>query len=540
MAARYCARCLSTFADDGPVCPNLGCSGKRPASGWSVVLGTGDILDRHYEIVRPLAVGGAGLTYLARAIDASGVAAPPDLAVKVLYAQRASGTYLRRLATEFQILQDLDHEHIVSCRGFVQRTGQEPYLVTLFEQGGSLAGYVETHGPLSIAVGVGILRQVLAALDVAHQRGIVHRDLKPDNVLLRENTEPSLVPRIRVTDFGIAKVAGGDFSKVTRSGMFVGTPEYAAPEQFRGEAATPSTDVFAAAGVLHFVLTGAAPFAFKERSDPTGCLEEMVAQLPFRESEGLARLPSERRQAVSRLLAGMTAEAPEQRWTVAQVLKALGELVGDLPTPLGTVEQTEEGARPRDVVEVPRPPVVLAPVATAAPAAPALEATPPASPRVEAKPPSKPVRTLDSDRTPASAARGDGGGWGVLGVGVVGLGALATLGVVAALAASLWWGQAEATTGAPLLGSKDPTDRAMRRTLTTQLEAAAAAFACPPGPARATLDVAPDGAITVVAVDGPTAECVAQGLRGLRFEAADRPFLRARLAFWAGQPTTTR
>jgi serine/threonine-protein kinase len=183
------------------------------------------------QITRALAVGGSGLCYLAREIDDHGEPQPPDLAIKVLYAERYSGPFLRRLATEAQILQDLNHENIVECRGFVHRSGHAPYLITLYERGGSLADYVDARGPLPPVIAAGVLRQILLALSEAHQRGVVHRDLKPQNVLLREQVEDHETPRVRVVDFGIAKVAGSN-AGLTTVGSFVGTPEYAAPEQF--------------------------------------------------------------------------------------------------------------------------------------------------------------------------------------------------------------------------------------------------------------------------------------------------------------------
>jgi serine/threonine protein kinase len=231
--SRYCARCMSTFDGDPATCPNLGCGNRRPESGWGGLLGRGDLLDRRYRVEHPLAVGGAGITYLAREVDDSGKAQGPLVAVKVLYQARASGPFLRRLSTEAQILQELAHPNIVELRGFVHRAGHEPYLVTRFEEGGNLSQHVDRHGPLPARVAAGVLRQVLLALDTAHQRGVVHRDLKPDNVLLRTHTIRSALPEVRVADFGIAKVVGGNLhSNVTRAGAFVGTPEYAAPEQF--------------------------------------------------------------------------------------------------------------------------------------------------------------------------------------------------------------------------------------------------------------------------------------------------------------------
>jgi len=231
-SALYCGRCLSTFEGNGETCPNLTCGAHRPAEGWGQLLSSGDVLDRHYKIEKCLAVGGAGLTYLACELGPDGQPIPPRLAIKILYAARASGPFLRRLSTEAQILQELAHPNIVELRGFVHRAGSEPYLVTRFEEGGSLASHVDRVGPLPAGVACGVLCQILRGLRVAHARGVVHRDLKPDNVLMSELTTEDAIPRGRIADFGIAKISGGVGDRLTRSGAFVGTPEFAAPEQF--------------------------------------------------------------------------------------------------------------------------------------------------------------------------------------------------------------------------------------------------------------------------------------------------------------------
>lgn len=329
---RYCAKCLTSFADDPPRCPNLACGGARPTNGWGDLLGPGDLLDRHYQIVRPLAVGGAGLTYLAREVDASGQAIPPDLAIKVLYAQRDAGPFLRRLANEAQILQELAHPHIVECRGFVHRAGHAPYLITLFEHGGSLSGHVDAHGPLSPRVSGAILRQILLALDTAHQRGVVHRDLKPENVLLAQPVAKDDVPHIKVTDFGIAKVQGGMAQKLTRAGAFVGTPEYAAPEQFAGQAPTPATDVFAAGALVFHLLAGHPPIHFTHRLDIEASHEELLQQLP-------PRLPAapdatDERAVLQECIDAMMRPEAAERWTVQQVIARLQGQAVPPPRPL--------------------------------------------------------------------------------------------------------------------------------------------------------------------------------------------------------------
>ena len=349
---RYCATCLTTFFDDPEKCTNLTCGEARPTPGWGVLLRPGDLLDRHYVVERVLAVGGAGLTYLARESDADGEPTGPKLAIKVLYTARDTGPFLRRLANEAQILQELAHDHIVQCHGFVQRVGQEPYLVTLFEEGGSLRQHVERVGPLPARVAVGILRQVLLALDVAHQRAVVHRDLKPDNVLLRQSVDVDELPHVRVADFGIAKVRGGLTDRLTKLGSFVGTPEYAAPEQFEGLQPTPAADLFAAGGLLWFLLTASAPVTFSSRNDLATSYEELLDQVPPQ----LLGTPHQIKdgaeiELLQEVLDHLMHHDAERRWTVHQVLRHIAplsdEALGFAAQAVSTLEITNGGAPAR-------------------------------------------------------------------------------------------------------------------------------------------------------------------------------------------------
>lgn len=485
----YCARCLNTFSDDRDACPNLSCGGPRPKAGWGLLLGEGDLLDRHYRITRPLAVGGAGLTYLAKEVDGDAHSAGPDLAIKVLYTQRDAGPFLRRLSNEAQILQELAHEHIVECRGFVQRAGHAPYLVTLFERGGSLAGHVEHHGALPAPVALSIIEQIARALEVAHQRGVIHRDLKPENVLLREPTARDEVPRIRVADFGIAKVFGGVGGRLTRLGAFVGTPEYAAPEQFEGMAPTPATDVWALGAVFYYLLTAQPPFTFKHRLDIEASYEELLSgappQLPAISGVG----PN-----VQVLLDRMMQPNHGERYTVNQVLEAIRAIRGseslrpaqstlDLGTDAGnasraalpppflahtrdvTLELTEDGApaaRPRPEITgsmpaVREPTPERPPLATASPDADAPPPMtqppppPPVSPTKAAptkpgpatKTPTPPAARMPAPPppiTPPPAKRSSGGVLGAMGAAgaLVVLGGAVVVGLIA-LGGTAWY-----------------------------------------------------------------------------------------------------
>ena len=307
--ARYCPRCLNSFREDLEQCPNLVCGRPRPSAGWGRMFGPGEIFDRSYLIERRLAQGGAGITYVARALDAEGEPAGDSLAIKVLLAARDQGPYVRRLATEAQIVQELAHPNIVQYLGFVHRPGTPPYLLTAFERGGSLYDHIVRVGPLPVRVAASIARQICWALEQAHKRGIIHRDLKPENVLLDAQVGREEVPGIRVADFGIAKVTGSLNSNLTRQGAFVGTPHYAAPEQFVGGRLTGATDIYAVGAILYFLMMGQHVLRFAHQLPPEDTFQLLCDSLPPR-----LDLPGEAAEDVAGLQAVLAASmAVEQR-----------------------------------------------------------------------------------------------------------------------------------------------------------------------------------------------------------------------------------
>jgi serine/threonine protein kinase len=399
----YCPSCLNSF-DGAPLrCPNLGCGRDRPLHGWGRILAPGELIDRHYRVDRVLALGGAGLTYLARSIDAQDRSVGPSLAIKVLFEERASGAFLRRLANEAQLLQDLDHDHIVRSRGFVQRAGSAPYLVTVYEAGGTLEGHVQQRGPLPTPVACGVLQQVLEALRIAHSAGVVHRDLKPANVLLSQPTPLGVTPWVRVADFGIAKASSPIGAGLTQAGAFVGTPEYAAPEQLEGLPPSPATDLFAAAGLLWFMLTAEPPLRPEQRNDPLAVHAQLLRQLPLQLPE--ASLEADTHARLQRALAGLSAANPQRRWSVPRTLEALGPLVQRAQRP------AEPSAPPMAAPAAPaptlgawdatilEPPPAEAPASAAAPTAQDLTCLDPEPPRPEAPRPQLPAPMPEPPRS---------------------------------------------------------------------------------------------------------------------------------------------
>ncbi len=335
-STRYCSRCLTTFEEDQERCPNLACRRPRPAAGWGRMFGPGDLFDRHYRIHNLLALGGAGVTYLAREVGGDGEEIGPRLALKVLFASRDEGPYLRRLATEAQIIQELNHANIVQYLGFVHRAGHSPYLVTRFESGGSLLDHIKRVGSMPVRQAALVARQVCWALDKAHGMGIVHRDLKPENVLLSRVVGPDEDPVVRVADFGIAKVQGALGSQ-TRVGAFVGTPQYAAPEQFIGGNPSAATDVYGVGALIYFCCMVSSVVRFADRLDPEEGHQLLVDALPptvlrsHDDPEDVRRL--------NRILEVSMDPDPLRRCTVDQLDGLLGSL-------LAGNEPDVEGARP--------------------------------------------------------------------------------------------------------------------------------------------------------------------------------------------------
>lgn|GEM_PF-2154139 len=251
LVRRYCSRCLQTIgAPDPECCGAAACRSPRPARGWPSFLPLDEVIDERFHVREILGAGGAGISY--RCIDTLD---DSDVALKVLHDDRRHGVLANRLAIEGELLELLDHPHIVGFRG-LRIVGDGPvYLATEYMPGGSLEGRLRRGGALVAQTVTRIGRQIALALDFIHSQGIVHRDLKPGNVLIEVADEATL--SVRLGDFGIARVFRGQSMAgpfgLTRTGVFIGTPEYAAPEQIRGEKGVgPAADAFALGAMLHY------------------------------------------------------------------------------------------------------------------------------------------------------------------------------------------------------------------------------------------------------------------------------------------------
>ena len=165
-----------------------------------------------------------------------------------------------------------------------------PYIVMEYLGGGSLADRIAAEGAQPLGRSLGWLRQAAAALDAAHASGIVHRDVKPANLLLDDGGQ------VHVADFGVASAA--HLASLTETGTVVGTAGYQAPEQARGERATPASDRYALAVVAFELLTGARPFA--RESTTAEALAHASAPIPPASAAQSRAAARRRRSARSR------------------------------------------------------------------------------------------------------------------------------------------------------------------------------------------------------------------------------------------------
>ncbi|QXJ24786.1 serine/threonine protein kinase [Actinomadura graeca] len=245
----------------------------------------------HYSVLQTLGEGGMGVVYLGA--DPEG----RKVAIKVLRPQVAGdATARRRLAREVDSMRRVHSPHVAEILD-ADVTADQPYIVTQYVPGRTLEEIVEESGPIYgqalQRLGVGLA----SALSAIHGAGIVHRDMKPGNVMLVDG-EPVVI------DFGIAQ--GADATRLTATGMVIGTPGYLAPEIIEGEDAGPPSDVHAWAGTLAYAATGRPPFGsgtfesiFYKIMQGTPDLDGVPdAMLPVLRS-AMARNPVERPKAVN-------------------------------------------------------------------------------------------------------------------------------------------------------------------------------------------------------------------------------------------------
>jgi eukaryotic-like serine/threonine-protein kinase len=339
--------------------------------------GAGVLSDR-YELGDRLGSGGMSNVY--RAIDRI---LERTVAVKILAEHLSDDDrFVARFRREALAVAKLIHPNIVQVYDTGVDEGRH-YIVMEYVEGRSGAQILQKQGPLDPAAAAEAGIQACAGLDYAHRRGIIHRDVKPGNLMVVGGPVGGGPMTVKLTDFGIARAI--EQTRITQVGSVVGTAAYLAPEQVRGEEATPATDVYALGVVLYQFLTGRLPY---EGSSLAELAVRQQNESPLPPSTYNGEVPETLGGAVLRALEGDTSRryASADELAGGLQLGLHGEDVtlpleeGSTPTRvlggetatrrLDSTERTElRPASPslRPVARAPQPPPAPAPVAPASP-----------------------------------------------------------------------------------------------------------------------------------------------------------------------------
>jgi serine/threonine protein kinase/tetratricopeptide (TPR) repeat protein len=260
---------------------------------------TGQLFGR-YQILSLIGEGGMGQVYLARDTDLN-----RQVALKLVSGSLPTKDILRRFRNERQILASLQHPNIAQLLDGSSTAEGLPFFVMEYVEGKPLNDYADDQA-LSITERLKLFRTVCAAISYAHQNLVIHLDVKPSNILVTADGIPKLL------DFGIAKllnpVDAAGAPAATATVMQVMTPEYASPEQVKGEPVTTATDVYSLGVVLYELLTGHRPHKISSRS-PADIINEICVKETERPSAALSKRNEQNREKRSaRSSAGPTTQ----------------------------------------------------------------------------------------------------------------------------------------------------------------------------------------------------------------------------------------
>jgi serine/threonine protein kinase len=208
---------------------------------------TGKIIS-NYRIISKIGEGGMGIVYLAEHITLKRKAAIKELNPLLSQNEQIKARFINEAVT----LSQLNHQSIVALYDFTSHDNQL-YLIMEYVEGHTVSDIIEKNGAVNQTQAIHIFNEILNGFSYAHTKGIVHRDIKPSNIIIGTNGNP------KILDFGIAKILSSD-SRITKTGMKLGSVIYMSPEQILGKEIDRRTDIFSLGVTLFEMLTGKLPF----------------------------------------------------------------------------------------------------------------------------------------------------------------------------------------------------------------------------------------------------------------------------------------
>ena len=246
-----------------------------------------------FELGCVLGSGGMGTVY-----EAHDTESDFPVALKILSKHvHATSEGVDRFRRESQVAASINHPGST----FVYRSGQygdQFFIAMELMNGGTLKDVIEEEGPLEVSRAVDFMIQAIDGLAVAHRVGIVHRDFKPSNCFIDDDGQA------KVGDFGLAKNFFGDVA-LTQTGTFVGTPQFAAPEQLRAGRVDARTDIYAVGGTLFYLLTGRAPFI--------GDAAQVISGIAAEQAPNIKTIAAHVPEKLASVIAAMLEKDPARR-----------------------------------------------------------------------------------------------------------------------------------------------------------------------------------------------------------------------------------